>query len=114
MTRPGSNVKTYLARISGDEFFLVINGYQSEEELRSEIGRYVDALRERHVLDGYDLYISASFGYAEFPRDAETADSLISHANAAMTEIKKAKSSEHVLCFTAELFHYLRRTLQSF
>ena len=81
----------------------MIDGYRSEEELRNEIDRYVEAMGKRLPVDGCDLYVSASFGYAEFPTDADTADTLISHANAAMVEIKKAKSSEHVLRFTPEL-----------
>ncbi|MCR5510532.1 MAG: bifunctional diguanylate cyclase/phosphodiesterase [Lachnospiraceae bacterium] len=35
--------------------------------------------------------------------DADNADSLISHANAAMNEIKKARNSEHVLRYTSDL-----------
>ena len=98
-----SGVETYVTRISGDEFFLVMNGYNSDGELLEEIQRYVDAMRERLTVDGCDLYVTASFGYAEFPVDADNADTLISHANAAMIEIKKAKSSEHVLRFTPDL-----------
>ena len=55
------------------------------------------------TVDGCDLYVTASFGYAEYPTDADTADSLISHANVAMNEIKKANSSDHILRFTSDL-----------
>ena len=98
-----SDLEIYLARISGDEFYLVISGYRSDEELRSVIDRYVDAMGERMTFDGYDLFVSASFGYAEYPNDADNTDALISHANAAMNEIKKARNSEHVLRFSSEL-----------
>lgn len=98
---PEDNI--FLARISGDEFFIVINGYNSEKELRGAVDAYVDALTERIVIDGYDLYVSASFGYAEFPTDADNQDTLVSYANAAMNEIKKANSSEHVLKFTSSI-----------
>ena len=98
-----SDLEIYLARISGDEFYLVISGYRSDEELRSVIDRYVDAMGERMTFDGYDLFVSASFGYAEYPNDADNTDALISHANSAMNEIKKARNSEHVLRFSSEL-----------
>ena len=98
-----SDLEIYIARISGDEFYLVISGYRSDEELRSVIDRYVDAMGERMTFDGYDLFVSASFGYAEYPNDADNTDALISHANAAMNEIKKARNSEHVLRFSSEL-----------
>ena len=47
---------------------------------------------------------TASFGYALFPDDAQSSDSLFSYANAAMNEVKKLDSSEHILHFTSELF----------
>ena len=103
---PGSenpDPERYIARISGDEFYLVLRGYQSEAEVRDVINLYVDALKVNLTVDGCDLYVSASFGYAEFPTDADNADSLISHANAAMNEIKKVRSSEHVLRFTEDI-----------
>ena len=68
------------------------------------IPEHADALTEYMTIDGCDLYITASFGYAEYPKDADTVDAIVSNANAAMNEIKKVNSSEHVLRFTPELF----------
>jgi diguanylate cyclase (GGDEF)-like protein len=98
-----SGSKAYITRINGDEFLLIIYGYETDEELRSIIASYVDALADSLTVDGCDLYITASFGYAEFPADATTGDSLISYANLAMNEIKKARSSDHILKFTPDL-----------
>ena len=96
-------LRVYLCCIGGDEFFLVISGYKSAEELKATILRYNDALKPIMRVEGCDLYVSASFGYAEFPADADSADTIISYANAAMKEIKKANSSEHVLKFAPEM-----------
>lgn len=93
----------FLSRTSGDEFFLLIRNYTNQEELLNTIDKYVDALRENLTVEGCDLHVSASFGYAEYPTDADSADSLLSHANAAMKEIKKANSSQHVLRFTPDI-----------
>ena len=93
----------HIARISADEFYLVIEDYDDDKELRSLIDKYVDALGRELTVDGCELFVSASFGYAEYPTDADNADSLISHANAAMNEIKKARNSEHVLRYTSDL-----------
>ncbi|MBO4496442.1 MAG: EAL domain-containing protein [Clostridiales bacterium] len=102
-TSGDSSVKQYLARIAGDEYLVVLSEYQSEEELRSVISKYVEALKENLTVDGIDLHVSASFGYAEYPTDGATLDTLISHANTAMKEIKWANSSEHVLRFAPEM-----------
>ena len=98
-----SKLPEYITRINGDEFLLVIWDYNSDEELRKAIERYADALNEHLTVEGCDLYMTASFGYAEYPIDADSADSLISHANSAMNEIKKATSSDHILRFTKDM-----------
>lgn len=99
----GEGPVCYLARLNGDEFSLVISGYKSDEELENTIRKYLDALDENLTVDGCDLYVSASFGYSEYPVDADTKDALISHANTAMAEIKKLNSSEHILRFTPDI-----------
>ena len=101
----------YITRINGDEFLLIIYGYCSEAELRNAIVRYADALSDHLTVDGCDLYVTASFGYAEYPTDANTADSLISHANLAMNEIKKANSSDNILKYSPEILRN-ERTLE--
>ncbi|MBO7451564.1 MAG: bifunctional diguanylate cyclase/phosphodiesterase [Clostridiales bacterium] len=98
-----SEIITHLSRTGGDEFVLVISGYNTEKELKGTITRYIDALSENLTVEGIDLFVTASFGYAEYPTDADNADALMLHAIAAMNEIKKVNSSEHCLRFTPEL-----------
>ncbi|MBR5683171.1 MAG: bifunctional diguanylate cyclase/phosphodiesterase [Ruminococcus sp.] len=106
-----SGYTDYMTRLNGDEFLLIIHGYSSDEELRSIIARYADALNESLTVDGCDIYITASFGYAEYPTDASTADSLLSHADLAMNEIKKANSSDHILRYSSDILKN-ERTLE--
>ena len=106
-----SKTTDYITRLNGDEFLLIIYGYGSEEELRSAIAPYADVLTDHLTVDGCDLYVTASFGYAEYPTDASTADSLLSNASLAMTEIKKANSSDHILRFTSGILKN-ERTLE--
>ncbi len=92
-----------LTCLGGDEFFLVISGYKNEAELDGAIQRYNDALKENLTVDGCDLYVAASFGYAEYPADADSEDEIVSHANTAMNAIKKVNSSEHILKFSQDI-----------
>ena len=107
----GSDSVDYLTRINGDEFLLIIYGYDSDDALRKVIGQYADALIDHLTIDGSDIYITASFGYAEYPTDAGTADSLLSYANLAMNEIKRANSSDHILKYSSEIIKN-ERTLE--
>ncbi len=97
------DIRIYLASIGGDEFFLVIYGFKSENELRDTVMRFNNVLADILTVDGYDLYVTASIGYAAFPEDAKSPDTIISYANVAMKEIKKANSSEHILKFSSDL-----------
>lgn len=101
----------FIARSSGDEFVLVIRGYHSDEDIANTVKQYEDALSNRIYVDGYDLYVAASFGYAEFPVDAKNIDSLFTYADAAMTSVKRANSSNHVLRFSPEMLK-VERTLE--
>ncbi len=93
----------HLARMGGDEFQLVIQGYDDNEAIIPTIKTYENALGTTMTIDGCDLYISASFGYCLYPDDAKTSDSLISYANASMNEIKRMKSSQHIMRFVPGL-----------
>ncbi|MCR5178729.1 MAG: EAL domain-containing protein [Lachnospiraceae bacterium] len=97
------DIGKYLACIGGDEFFLIVSGYSTEEELKSVISCYNDALSDCLTVEGCEIYLTASLGYAEYPTDADSLDALISQANVAMNEIKRAGSSEHILKFTPDI-----------
>ena len=92
-----TDTNDYIARLSGDEFALVIRDYGSEEDVLNTIRKYESALGKRLTVEDCDLYISASFGYAEYPTDSDNRDSLFSYADAAMHEVKRENSSNHIL-----------------
>lgn len=98
-----SGTLDFISRINGDEFSLIIRGYDSDEDIINTIKLYEAALSEKLSIDGYDFFINASFGYAVFPIDTDNRDSLVSYAVAAMKEIKRISGNEHILHFTQEL-----------
>ena len=106
-----SGTLDFITRIAGDEFSLIIRNYHSDDDIMNTIKQYESALGRRLTIDNVDLYISASFGYAKFPTDAKTSDSLFSYADAAMTEVKRAGSGNHILRFSPDLLKK-ERTLE--
>jgi diguanylate cyclase (GGDEF)-like protein len=98
-----SGTLDFVSRINGDEFSLVIRGYDSIEDVEKTIKKYESVLEEKMLIDGYEVFVNASFGYAAFPLDATEFDTLINYSVAAMKEIKRINSSEHILRFTPEL-----------
>ena len=98
-----SGTLDFVSRINGDEFSLVVRGYDSIEDVEKTIKKYESVLEEKMLIDGYEVFVNASFGYAAFPLDATEFDTLINYSVAAMKEIKRINSSEHILRFTPEL-----------
>ena len=106
-----SGTLDFITRISGDEFVLVIRNYHSDEEVLKTIQQYEAVLGNRLTVDACDFYVTASFGYAEFPLDARNKDTVFSYADAAMHEVKRANSSNHILRFSADMLK-IERTLE--
>ncbi|MGM0489938.1 MAG: diguanylate cyclase domain-containing protein, partial [Planctomycetota bacterium] len=78
-----------LARISGDEFVIILGGLEQESDAEPIIARFVEAAaRERHI-DAESLQVTASIGYTFYPQDAEVDDeTLLKQADRAMYDAK--------------------------
>jgi diguanylate cyclase (GGDEF)-like protein len=95
----------FISRLGGDEFSLIIRGYGSEDSIVNTIKVYESTLKEKLTVDDYDYYLSACFGYAEFPTDNASEVTLFSCADAAMHEIKSRGRSNRILHFTPDLLN---------
>lgn len=93
----------FAARLGGDEFSLIIKDYDNEAELLKTINYYKELLENRITIDDCDYYLTASFGYAEYPSDASLDDTLFTYADAAMYEIKRINGMEHIMHFRPDL-----------
>ena len=93
----------FIARLGGDEFALIVRDYDSTEDVEKTISLYENAIREKFTVDDCDFYVTASFGYSEFPTDSDNVDTVISYANAAMAEIKRVRNSTQILRFTPNI-----------
>jgi diguanylate cyclase (GGDEF)-like protein len=80
-----------LARLGGDEFAALVSVAPSRggiEEIAQRLERCFD---EPFAVEGYILHGSASVGFAVYPEDGATKDSLLSAADAAMYVAKHTK-----------------------
>ena len=100
----------FISRQSGDEFSLIIRDYNSEEDILNTIRKYQAAFEKKITVDNCDLYMTASFGYAQYPTDADSSDAILSSADAAVYELKRINSSNHILRFTPDLLRNERNT----
>ena len=77
-----------LARLGGDEFAVVLPGIKNADEAAHIVQRLFSAFTEPFVLDGHELYVTASVGISLFPDDAESPEALIANADLAMFRAK--------------------------
>lgn len=73
-----------LARISGDEFALMLDPVESPLMLQSIVGRVTEALREPVSVDGISVMPSASVGVARYPEHGSRFEELMGNADRAM------------------------------
>ena len=93
----------FITHLSSDEFALIIRDFKSEDEALNTIKMYDAALNEKFTIDDCDLYMTASFGYVCCPSEADSVDNACAYATAAMREVKRHNSSNHILHFTPDL-----------
>ena len=85
--RPGD----MLARLGGDEFGVVVPFIRSQADLEEIAARLERSFAEPFSIERYLLHASASVGFAVYPQDGKTRDSLFSAADAAMYVAKHTK-----------------------
>lgn len=94
-----------VCRLGGDEFVLMLRNLVHSEEARAILERVVVTLEQPYEVEAAHIHgITASIGYARFPDDALDAERLLSLADEAMYEAKRAGGNmvRHCPCTPAE------------
>jgi diguanylate cyclase (GGDEF)-like protein len=88
--RPGD----VLARLGGDEFAVLVREVHNRADVEEIAARLEACFHEPFIGDEYTLHGSASLGIALYPEDADSADSLLRSADAAMYVAKYTRLGE--------------------
>lgn len=79
-----------IARVGGDEFVILLTNDGRPEDASVVVTRVLEALQKPFQIDGHSVDIDASAGVAFYPGDADTAETLIGAADAAMYGVKRS------------------------
>lgn len=79
----------YLARLSGDEFGLIISNITTVAEITKIVAAYHKAFNRVYLVDGHSIAVSASIGIALYPTGGCSETELIKHADIAMYKAKE-------------------------
>ena len=74
-----------VARMGGDEFTILAPMLRSIEDAAHVAVKVQEAVRQPLAIDGRELFVSASIGISIFPDDGEVPDTLLKHADTAMS-----------------------------
>ncbi|HEX7790299.1 MAG TPA: EAL domain-containing protein [Afipia sp.] len=95
-----------VARLSGDEFGLIIDGVQPEAA-KALAARLSEAMRSEFFFEGRSVRMGLTIGVSVFPHNGRDAEALLTNADAALFRAK-AKSRGSVNFFDAEMDQQLR------
>jgi diguanylate cyclase (GGDEF)-like protein len=82
-----------LARLGGDEFAALVSLQHGRSDMDKILARLESCFDEPFSVEGILLHGEASIGFAFFPEDGATQDSLLSAADTAMYAVKNTKKN---------------------
>jgi diguanylate cyclase (GGDEF)-like protein/PAS domain S-box-containing protein len=77
-----------VSRLGGDEFVVLLPRFEEVEDVAKLAERVIGIVRQPVVLDGHELYVTASIGIAVYPDDGSSVEALIKNADTAMYRAK--------------------------
>jgi len=108
IVRPSDQV----AHLGGDEFLIVVEPIEGEDMVRNLAEYLVNSFKEPFTLSCGTAQIGMSLGIALFPRDGDTADTLMRNADLAMHNAKTQGRGQHRF-YDAWLYEIVRAKLET-
>lgn len=82
-----------LARISGDEFALLLGDVERQDDISTVASKIIQTLSAPFPREGHHIVLGCSVGVATFPEAGESVEVLMRAADAAMIEAKTLRGS---------------------
>ncbi len=77
-----------LARISGDEFLLLVHPIESDDHVRTVVESLLEKLKQPFHVEGFEMFTSASIGVSIYPEHGRAYEELRRNADSAMYRAK--------------------------
>ncbi len=87
--RSCTRVDDFIARISGDEFVVILKGELDEHKIAEIANNIIHSVSLPYTFSDSQTFISCSLGIALYPQDGETANTLIKYSDLAMYYAKE-------------------------
>jgi diguanylate cyclase (GGDEF)-like protein/PAS domain S-box-containing protein len=79
-----------VSRLGDGEFVVLLQNVHQPEDAANTVARLLQAVAAFHFVDHHELHVTASIGVSVYPDDGLDAETLIMHAEIAMSQAKKS------------------------
>lgn len=86
-----------VARISGDEFTIIIRSVHETHDLERVAGKIVEQIEKAVLIGQREVYVGASIGISLYPEHGTSSEALKKHADIAMYQAKEAGRGRYKL-----------------
>lgn len=86
-----------IARMGGDEFIVIASDIIVPEDAAAVARKILKSLSEPFILDGQELFITASIGISMYPADGVDVETLVKNADSAMYRAKEQGRNNYQL-----------------
>ena len=93
-----------ICRLGGDEFAVILEGFSDRKEINYVSNRILKVLKLPFIIDGREIFISASIGVAVYPEDGFDVNTLLKNSDLAMYGAKNRGKNGHYF-FSEEMNH---------
>ena len=91
-----------VARISGDEFLLLLAPFDSHEQICSTVDAILNDLKQPFHIDSFEVFTSCSIGISIYPDHGQSYEALRCNADSAMYRAKNSAKGEAIF-FDADM-----------
>ncbi|WP_312183512.1 putative bifunctional diguanylate cyclase/phosphodiesterase, partial [Massilia timonae] len=79
-----------VARLSGDEFVLLLTGFDDTDDVIYCARRLMEAVSQPLLVGEHDVVVTGSIGISVYPRDGDASGDLLKAADAALAHVKES------------------------
>jgi diguanylate cyclase (GGDEF)-like protein len=101
--RVATRAEDTVSRVGGDEFIVLLSEITAVEDVVQPVSKLVNLLATPFNINGVSIRVTASVGVAFYPTDANDVDTLISLADGALYDAKRAGKNQYHFAHSAAM-----------
>lgn len=102
---------SYMFRYGGDEFVILLENIQGQEQITAVSRRIIDEFSTPMIINGQEIFVTPSIGISTYPNNGDDAETLLKHADTAMY-VAKERGKNNYQFYTYHLHDKISRKME--